>query len=509
MIADASHSNMVNLVGGSPSNSIAAGVHGSVIAGGGGYHAGQYYNTIAADFSFLGGGYFNSIQTNASGASFLGGGYYNSIKSNASYTFLGGGVENVIQSESAAVTLTGGSQNEVQNNANYAVIAGGRRNIIGTNGVAATIGGGSGNAATGNFATVPGGTGNEAGSYSFAAGRRAKATHAGALVWADSTNADFASTSSNQFLIRASGGVGIGTNAPGHTLDVNGPIHTTAGIVFPDGSVQAHAASTFPLRSSGYTNGTTVAIALNGSACSFAEPLRIEAWMPDGDNRSWPTLAYARVKRVRPTESAWASAYGNVLNGGIHASSNWFALTITVTQGASNQTITVSNLVPYTYELIGGNGQLFEVLRLTGYENLPLPVSRSGSTAASSPSADVPGLVVQINGASQSGIVVSEFDLHPFPLSAWYDNTNRLVDLSLSLYTTPPVSCVLRANVSAGAALFNWFAAGDQRQLSATRAGSTLFTAHDAFPRRYQIVIADDGLPIEELFVGFFQLTFH
>ena len=35
---------------------------------------------------------------------------------------------------------------------------------------------------------------------------------------------DFASTASSQFLIRASGGVGIGTNSPSQQLDVNGSI---------------------------------------------------------------------------------------------------------------------------------------------------------------------------------------------------------------------------------------------------------------------------------------------
>jgi hypothetical protein len=57
-------------------------------------------------------------------------------------------------------------------------------------------------------------------SYAFAAGRRAKANHTGAFVWADSTDADFASTGTNQFLIRASGGVGIGTGNPQAALHV-------------------------------------------------------------------------------------------------------------------------------------------------------------------------------------------------------------------------------------------------------------------------------------------------
>jgi len=58
------------------------------------------------------------------------------------------------------------------------------------------------------YATVVGGLNNEAqGAYSLAMGRRAKANHDGAFVWADSTNADFSSTADNQFSVRARGGV--------------------------------------------------------------------------------------------------------------------------------------------------------------------------------------------------------------------------------------------------------------------------------------------------------------
>jgi hypothetical protein len=68
---------------------------------------------------------------------------------------------------------------------------------------------------------IPGGQDNRAkGNRSFAAGRRAKADHDGTFVWADGTDADFASTGVQQFLIRAGGGVGIGTTSPGAQLDV-------------------------------------------------------------------------------------------------------------------------------------------------------------------------------------------------------------------------------------------------------------------------------------------------
>jgi hypothetical protein len=60
------------------------------------------------------------------------------------------------------------------------------------------------------------------GNYSIALGNRAQATNDGTFVWADSEDADFSSTGTNQFLIRASGGVGINTDSPGFALHVNG-----------------------------------------------------------------------------------------------------------------------------------------------------------------------------------------------------------------------------------------------------------------------------------------------
>jgi hypothetical protein len=100
-------------------------------------------------------------------------------------------------------------------------VSGGYFNTVPLGADWATVGGGDFNFSTGNFATVPGGQNNAAGGqYSFAAGRSAKANWDGGFVWADSQNADFAATAVNQFLIRASGGVGIGTASPGKLLQV-------------------------------------------------------------------------------------------------------------------------------------------------------------------------------------------------------------------------------------------------------------------------------------------------
>jgi len=66
---------------------------------------------------------------------------------------------------------------------------------------------GTNNLASGNFSIALGRDNQAAQAFSFAAGRRARANHTGAFVWADSQNTDFASSTPNQFSVRASGGV--------------------------------------------------------------------------------------------------------------------------------------------------------------------------------------------------------------------------------------------------------------------------------------------------------------
>jgi hypothetical protein len=83
------------------------------------------------------------------------------------------------------------------------------------------VSGGSLNIASNGSATVPGGVLNTAaGAVSLAAGRRAKANHDGAFVWADSTNADFASTDVDTFNVRAANGVLVAANSNGNGLQV-------------------------------------------------------------------------------------------------------------------------------------------------------------------------------------------------------------------------------------------------------------------------------------------------
>ena len=125
-------------------------------------------------------------------------------------------------------TIGGGGGNFIASSALGSTIAGGAYNFI-LDGENSTIGGGLRNTNTGSYAAIPGGDLNFAAGRSYAAGHRARAVNSGTFVWADAQNADFSSTAANQYLIRASGGVGINTNNPGATLDVNGSLRVGFG----------------------------------------------------------------------------------------------------------------------------------------------------------------------------------------------------------------------------------------------------------------------------------------
>lgn len=252
---------------------IGAGLGNTVRAGGkSGFIGAGYYNTIeGAVDCVLGGGFLNAIQTNCA-ASVLAGGTGNSIGPGATNAVLTGGALNRIQTNAVQATISGGwgnnigpaanhgtigggYENSIQTGATDTVVAGGLWNSIGPSSVFATVGGGARNSASGLSATVSGGYNNRAvagdsaigggvdnlalgfrsvipggfanettGAYSFAAGRRAKARHDGSFVWADAADADFGSSASNQFLIRATGGLGVGVTNPAYVADFGGRI---------------------------------------------------------------------------------------------------------------------------------------------------------------------------------------------------------------------------------------------------------------------------------------------
>ena len=236
-----------NIISGASSNSVGDNVLGATIGGGGatlapnqvdrsfGTVGGGYGNTASGRQSNVGGGAFNA----ASGkASTVGGGELNTASGSQStvgggsqntasglYSAMGGGKSNT--ASGYVSTVAGGEHNTAS--ISHSTVGGGHFNQAG--GYASTVGGGQNNTASGSTSTVPGGARNTAqGSYSLAAGYRAKVYSQGTFMWADSQNEDFSSPASgdDRFLIRARGGVGIGTAFPSHQLSVSDNNHQIA-----------------------------------------------------------------------------------------------------------------------------------------------------------------------------------------------------------------------------------------------------------------------------------------
>jgi len=300
-----------NVIGGSSANSAAGGVIGAAISGGGAANLSglPYPNSVSANFGSIGGGVKNvaagqyarvggGFQNLASGyISTVGGGAYNDAITNEAsvlggaynlasgigatiggggydgstaqgnlasgpVAFVGGGLGN--SASGYGTSIAGGQQNNA--GGDTAAVGGGYLNSASGSDTfhyfqgqfltfflgGSTVGGGYDNTASASGATVPGGALNTAGGdLSFAAGFRANAANPGCFVWSDtSSSSTFTSTGANQFLIRAAGGVGIGTASPqsklhvfdsvsvSHRVETGGGVNAWARIEFANGNGQ-------------------------------------------------------------------------------------------------------------------------------------------------------------------------------------------------------------------------------------------------------------------------------
>ncbi|UCH10336.1 MAG: hypothetical protein JSU61_00115, partial [Fidelibacterota bacterium] len=152
-----------NVIGGYSGNTVAVGIYGAVIGGGG--SSGQV-NQVSDIYGTIGGGVSNTVSNNYGT---LGGGYNNGV-SGQNATVAGGDNNNAIGTSTAicggslnsasntASTIGGGYSNTANNS--YATVAGGTSNLA--SGIGAAVGGGIGNTASGQESAVGGGSDNEA-----------------------------------------------------------------------------------------------------------------------------------------------------------------------------------------------------------------------------------------------------------------------------------------------------------------------------------------------------------
>jgi hypothetical protein len=211
----------------------------------------------------------NSIVPGATRFAFIGAGNYNNMAAGSHSAGMIAGFSNSIAAGGVRGAMVGGAFNT--NAGRSAVILGGELNQIAVNSTGAVVLGGLGNTASAPGATVPGGVENwAAATNSFAAGSYAVASNTGTFVWSDlsSTN-DFVSTGANQFLIRATGGVGINTTNPqGNALLVNGNLRVTGTIdgTFSNASINTVSSSNAFTIQSGGTTGFVVGVVTNDGA---------------------------------------------------------------------------------------------------------------------------------------------------------------------------------------------------------------------------------------------------
>lgn len=201
-----------NLVGGYLGNNVSPGVLGATIGGGG--NLGNT-NSITGNYGTVGGGLGNNANGDYGTAS---GGHRNNA--NGDYATVAGGIGNTASGDaSTAMGFSTEASGPHSTAMGYDTTA---------SGVSSTAMGAFSMATT-NDATAMGYWTTASGVRSTAMGSRARALHEGSFVWSDSHFDLFDSTADNQFLLRASGGVGINTNNPAAALDINGSIRVGSG----------------------------------------------------------------------------------------------------------------------------------------------------------------------------------------------------------------------------------------------------------------------------------------
>ena len=346
-------------------------------------------NSIGArgNFSFIGGGLNNrdAGMTAASKVGVIVGGEGNVLDTNAQHAVIVGGLRNFVGVLSRRAFIGAGQDNLVSANTTNAVVVGGNGNLVASGATAAFIGGGSFNEVRAPGGVVPGGFANEAaGTNSFAAGSQAVASNTGTFVWADmSATNDFISTTANQFLIRAAGGVGINTNNPGsNALFVNGNVRVTGQIVSGSNTVSGTGAAVGGgLQNSASGSSATIGGGQRNSASGFIST--VGGGEDNNNSSAHSVIAGGRANSLQSSfESVLSGGFENVItDAGVSTLAGGFQNAITDARSAfigggernrvlqdTNSTIGggLSNLIVNGRGSFIGGGVLNSVFSVTG-----------------------------------------------------------------------------------------------------------------------------------------------
>jgi hypothetical protein len=313
-----------NVIGGANVNSVAPGVQGATIGGGGSIatYGQPYPNVVGAFHGTIGGGLGNAIQA-AAIESTIAGGNQNSIQFNARDSIIGGGYLNNIQTNAVYATIGGGYLNIIQNSDFYATIGGGVANAAGA--YAATVCGGQLNviAPGSDHSAIGGGWFNGIGANDY------EGTIAGGYFNSLSPAAAYSTIGGGEYNTNGSGG---GTIAGGQANTASGQYQSTVG-----GGYDNTASSSYATISGGYGNvvGTNAAFATIGGGAENIIQTN-DAYATIGGGGANAVGAYAATVGGGQYNSIGANDYYGTIAGGVFNTLSPAAAYLTIGGGEYN-----------------------------------------------------------------------------------------------------------------------------------------------------------------------------
>jgi hypothetical protein len=310
-----------NLVGGSPANLVSNGFIGAVIGGGG---RSIFPNRVGAHFATVTGGGGNTASglfSTAMGASTTASGEnstamgYNTEASGKSSIAMGNGTlaEGDYSTAIGDSTRASGDYSTAMGHLSiasddYSTALGDGTRASGFRSTAI----GSGTTASGESSTAMGFGTWASGFSSTAMGRSAIATHDGSFVWADNQAPDFNSATTNQFSIRASGGVrvegGSDASLSSHGYLTLGPV-TGNNLIFDNNEIMARdngGTATLFLNNSG--GNVETGSSLGVGRAPAANALEVNGNASKSVAGSWLANSDGRIKQdIQPVTSALAT----------------------------------------------------------------------------------------------------------------------------------------------------------------------------------------------------------